>query len=161
MSTGIHIRSAEPSDYEAFCALIAEVDSLHSAQEPEYFKNPARPGRSREYFLSYLGQPDKALFIAEDSGKPSGFIQVSLRRIEEIEILVQQDYAHVNDIVVARAAQRRGIGSALMAKAEAWTRSKGLKQLRLNVRSWNEAARKLYESMGLEAKMHTMIKRLP
>lgn len=161
MSSAINIRPAEAADYEAFCRLIVEVDALHASREPETFKNPERPGRNREYFLSYLGRPDKALFIAELGGQAAGFIQVSVRRIEEIEILVQQDYAHVNDIVVAKAAQRQGIGKALMAKAEAWASARGLKQLRLNVRSWNDAARALYESVGMKTKMHNMIKRLP
>lgn len=160
MSDPVQIRNAEVSDFPDFCNLVNEVDEIHTVQEPEYFRNPAQAGRKREYFESYLGQPDKALFIAKYEGLVAGFIQLTIQKVPELDILVPCDYAHVNDLVVAKTMHRRGIGQALMKHAEAWARQKGLKELRLNVRDWNIAAKKLYESAGLKTKMHNMIKRL-
>jgi ribosomal protein S18 acetylase RimI-like enzyme len=54
--------------------------------------------------------------------------------------------ASLSSIAVARAAQGRGVGKALMAALEASARSLGATLLTLSVRSDNLAARRLYES---------------
>ncbi|MGH9163425.1 MAG: ribosomal protein S18-alanine N-acetyltransferase [Vicinamibacteraceae bacterium] len=58
------------------------------------------------------------------------------------------DELHINHVAVDPALRERGIGRALMAHviAEAWRR--GARRATLEVRASNEAARRLYESLG-------------
>jgi ribosomal protein S18 acetylase RimI-like enzyme len=57
-------------------------------------------------------------------------------------------HAHISVLSVSKAAEGTGVGRALIAHAEAWTRRRGLSLLTLNVFSTNTRARRLYEHAG-------------
>ena len=75
-----------------------------------------------------------------------------------------QEYAetgYVRNVVVAKAARRSGVGRALMHATAEHLRSRGKGSWRLNVRPSNQAARALYERIGLRAKYTAKALRLP
>jgi GNAT superfamily N-acetyltransferase len=88
--------------------------------------------------------PGSHVLVAEDErGRPLGFIHVT----------EEQDYyagacGHIGDVVVAREARGRGVGTALLAAAEQWARARGYRLLTLNVFIDNAAARSVYERAG-------------
>lgn len=55
---------------------------------------------------------------------------------------------NVHDLAVMPRFQRRGIGRALLAEAEARARAKGCCRVTLEVREDNQPARELYQSQG-------------
>ena len=85
-----------------------------------------------------------AFFVAEQGGAVVGFLHV--RRVRDS--YTQADISHVSDIVVAPAAEGRGLGRALMAEAEQWARTQGHALLQLYVLPENVPARSLYERLG-------------
>jgi RimJ/RimL family protein N-acetyltransferase len=52
--------------------------------------------------------------------------------------------------MVAASHRRRGIGTALLAAAEAWARDARITKLELHVFPYNEAAVALYDRLGYE-----------
>jgi GNAT superfamily N-acetyltransferase len=88
-----------------------------------------------------------SVLIAEDGrGRRLGFIHVT----------EEQDYyagacGHIADLVVAREARGRGVGTALLASAEQWARTRGHRLLTLNVFIDNIEARSVYERAGYAA----------
>jgi ribosomal protein S18 acetylase RimI-like enzyme len=160
MADQIEIRKAQASDYEAYCSLVSEVDSLHTEKLPWHFQDPGMPPRKREFFEGLLAAEDKDVFVATLDALPVGYLQMEARNVGGLEILVPTDYAYVADVVVKKTAQRRGIGSALMRQAEIWAKQRGLNQLRLNVWSFNRSAIEFYEALGMQVGSQTMIKRL-
>jgi GNAT superfamily N-acetyltransferase len=85
-----------------------------------------------------------SVLIAEDDrGRRLGFIHVT----------EEPDYyagpcGHIGDVVVAREARGRGVGTALLAAAERWARARGYRLLTLNVFIDNTEARSMYERAG-------------
>jgi ribosomal protein S18 acetylase RimI-like enzyme len=69
-------------------------------------------------------------------------------------------WARVNSICVRESARGRGVGRALMARAEAWARAEGAEELRLVVWAFNERAVRLYEELGYAIRAHAMGKPL-
>ena len=65
------------------------------------------------------------------------------------------DGAHV---VTAAGEEGRGIGRALMAAGEEWSRGRGHRLLTLNVFAANSRARSLYERIGYEPDTSKMVK---
>ncbi len=59
--------------------------------------------------------------------------------------------AYVGELVTAAGHERRGIGRALMAAAEAWGAQRGLRYLTLETGAANAAARSLYAALGFLA----------
>jgi GNAT superfamily N-acetyltransferase len=103
--------------------------------------------------------PDTRLFVAEDdadNGRPVGFIHLTTAN----DYYTDATTAHVADIVVARDAEHRGVGSALMAHAEAWARQRGFAILTLNVFIANRRARDVYARLGFQEEWIRCIKRL-
>ena len=66
----------------------------------------------------------------------------------------------VDSVVVARAAQRSGVGTTLMGRAESWAREKGTNQLELQVWEFNVGAVALYEKLGYRTVSRRMWKAL-
>jgi GNAT superfamily N-acetyltransferase len=57
-------------------------------------------------------------------------------------------HAHISVLAVTEPAEGTGVGRALIAYAEGWTRDRGLPLLTLNVFAGNARARRLYEHTG-------------
>jgi ribosomal-protein-alanine N-acetyltransferase len=97
---------------------------------------------SREYEALFAAEaPRRVVLIAVDEADTSnlrGFI-IARCGVGEWEI---------ENVVVAREQQRRGLGSALVGRLLHEARESGITSALLEVRPSNTAARRLYEKMG-------------
>jgi ribosomal protein S18 acetylase RimI-like enzyme len=73
----------------------------------------------------------------------------------------QTPYAYISDLIVLPRYRRRGIGRALLDRAEALVRSSGAKVLRGGVLAKNEPAARLYRSAGFAGYQLQLVKKLP
>ena len=69
-------------------------------------------------------------------------------------------HAHIFLLYVAREHRRRGIGSALMGRAQQWARERGDRQITVQVFVANKPAIELYASMGYQPYSMLMVKSL-
>jgi GNAT superfamily N-acetyltransferase len=85
------------------------------------------------------------LLVAEDAeGEPLGFAYLETLR----DYFTREEHGHVGILSVAKRAQGRGAGGALLDAAEAWSRERGFRKLTLNVFALNSRARSVYERRG-------------
>jgi len=114
----------------------------------------AAVARAIEQALEAPG-PDAAVFAAEDEdGAPLGFIHVHTAR----DFFTGEEHGHVSDVVVASGSEGRGVGRALMAAGEGWSRARGHRLLTLNVFGANTRARELYDRLGFSADTTKLVK---
>ena len=90
------------------------------------------------------GQTDDQVFVAERAGQAVGCLHV----------LATTDFfglrhGHISVIATSEAAEGTGVGRALLAFAEDWTRERQLPMLTLNVFATNARARRFYERAGM------------
>ncbi len=69
-------------------------------------------------------------------------------------------HAHVFLLYVAPQHRRQGIGRALMQQAEAWAKSRGDRQIGLQVFHSNQMALRLYETLGYKSESVWMVKQI-
>ncbi len=101
------------------------------------------------------GRAEAPVFVAEDeAGRPLGFVHMH----ELTDYFTGETHGHVSDIVVARDGEGRGVGRALMAAGEDWSRSRSHRLLSLNVFGDNVRARALYERLGFALDTSRLIK---
>jgi len=138
------VRPAVPADAGRLVALARAV-----ASEPEGWLLADARWRSesdeRRYIRALQRHPDAALLVAElDGGELVG--RLSLMRDSH------PSSKHVADLglMVAAGHRRSGVGTALMAAAEEWARSAGVRKLELHVFPHNEPAVRLYEKLGYD-----------
>ena len=86
-----------------------------------------------------------ALLLAEDpGGRRLGFAYLE----SPTDYFTGQKHGHIGILAVTREAEGTRAGSALLKEAEAWSRSRGLGRLTLNVFAANRHARDVYEHLG-------------
>lgn len=92
-------------------------------------------------YAAYIGQPDKAVFVAYIDDQVAG--QIRLCRW-------WNGFGYVDDIVVDRAFRRRGVGGALIERAKQWVLEKQWPGLSLETQDTNVGACRLYARCGFE-----------
>ena len=113
--------------------------------------------RDRSVLAAALAGSGSAIFVAvDDGGRPIGFIHLTTAD----DYYDARSTAHVADVVVAEEAMRRGVGSALMERAEHWAREQGFSMLTLNVFTANRRARAFYAKLGFTEEWVRCLKRL-
>lgn len=119
------LRDARETDLEA-------VMRIEKASFPRY-------PYSMDVFTILLKQYPRYFLVAECSGGVSGYVCGSLAR---------KNLGRVVSIAVELRLRRRGVGRMLMRELESRFRADGVKAIRLEVGVDNEAAIRLYESLG-------------
>jgi len=123
------------------------------------------PWRSREVMDQAVARVvDRALTSAtadavvlaavDAAGRGLGFVHIHATS----DFFTGEKHGHVSDLVVASAAEGRGVGRALMAAAEQWARDQGYRLLSLNVFEENHRARELYTRLGYQPDTMKLVK---
>ena len=133
----ITVRQASVHDLDA-------VAPLFDAYR-QFYKQPAALDRARRFLQERFGHAESIVLIAFDAdGMAQGFTQLyplfSSVRCVRVYLL--------NDLFVAPAARRRGVGARLLTAAAEFARANGVASLSLSTAVDNTTAQKLYESLG-------------
>ena len=90
-----------------------------------------------------------------------GLIHLQLYDTPRSSVFMARRRAHVEDLVVDRSCQRRGIGSELIQAGEEWARQNDASQLVLTVWSGNEPGFGFYAALGYQPVSKVLAKELP
>ena len=101
-----------------------------------------------------------AVYVALLSGSVVGFVCVWVEPPLSGMISSTTEMGFVSDLVVLPAYRRQGIGTALLRRAEAHVRSKGLRSLVVGVLARNDEARSVYRNAGFEEYDLRLLKQL-
>lgn len=134
----ISIRRAKARDLDALVALLAALFSL----EADFRPDAARQRRGLALLLAPGGH--RLVLVAERDGVVVGMVTVQL-----VVSTAEGGLAGlVEDLVVAAAARRGGIGRRLLVRAGAWARARGASRLQLLADRGNLPALRFYARLG-------------
>ena len=138
-SDAVLVRQAGQDDLEA-------VAGLFDGYRVFYKKDTDLEG-ARQFVADRLENQDSVIFLAEDDGGiPLGFTQLyplfSSVRMQPSWLL--------NDLYVAPGMRKRGVGHALMRRAQEFAAKTGAAGLELATAVDNESAKSLYHDLGWE-----------
>ncbi len=152
----VRIRAATQADVAELVRLNGEVQGLHHAARPDDFK-PSGDRHVAAWLESALGDPDVATWIAEDEhGRPIGYALLMLHERPETPFCPVRRICELDQIAVAAAHRRRGVGRALIEHALAEARRRGYPAVELNVWAFNEVARAMFERLGFAPQRLTL-----
>ena len=117
-------------------AVEADLDAI-AALERESFSDPW----SRASFATVIDEPAAIVVVARVSTDPVAGYVVAWFAADEGQIA---------NLAVRQPTRRRGIGSMLLAGAMLEGQRRGARNMYLEVRESNDAARRLYASRGFE-----------
>jgi ribosomal protein S18 acetylase RimI-like enzyme len=144
----IVVRRAGDEDYEALGPLWREIDELHVRLQPGTFRRGGARAHPRAAYRALLGASDALLAVAEVDGALGGVIHAQLYDTPPLPLMVPKRRVHVDSLVVASGARRRGIGRRLMAAASDWGREHGAEEILLTVWAGNDEAERFYARLG-------------
>lgn len=131
MSRSITIRAARPSDADAIASLSEQL-----GYHPEPTGVAARLSR-------VLARDDQQLLVAEDNGRPVGWIHMLIAEYVEAEACVV-----IGGLVVDREYRNQGIGRRLLTRSEEWAVQHGCSVVRLSSSATRTAAHEFYRRAG-------------
>jgi ribosomal protein S18 acetylase RimI-like enzyme len=154
--TGPIIRRATPADLALIGRLGALLVKEHYDFDPQRFL-AARPGTPEGYasFIStQLEDPDVAVLVAEDNGDVIGY---TFAAVEGYDYMALRGPAGVlHDVIVDPEHRGQGVGRLLLDAALEFFRSRGVPRVVLSTAARNEAAQRLFKSIGFRRTMIEM-----
>jgi ribosomal protein S18 acetylase RimI-like enzyme len=154
------LRAYEPADQEQVERCIIALQEFERSLEDDRVEGATI---ARRYLLELLDtclKQSGQLFVAEVEGRIAGFVCVWLEGEPESYLTSLAPYAYISDLVVLPAYRRHGLGSALLARAEAFAKEQGARALRINVLTRNAGAWALYSKAGFREYEITLLKDL-
>jgi ribosomal protein S18 acetylase RimI-like enzyme len=140
---------------------VIELQEFERGLEPSLPKGEDMADAYLAFLLYRCSRAAGRVLVAEVDQVVVGFV-VLLARVEpEGPDEDQMPYAYISDLVVLPQYRRRGVGRALLDRAEALARSSGARILRVGVLVRNEPAARLYRAVGFTDYHLQLLKRLP
>lgn len=140
MSPGWTLRAAAAPEVELVVEVFLDSWRSYLSLLPEAVSERWTPALAREYWAGQLKRPGQRVVFAESAGRALGMVRFGAGE--------EPASGEVFSLYVRPEASGSGIGSALIAQAEAAMRSEGARTARLWVFAANEPARRFYERLG-------------
>jgi len=161
MDTREMIRDYEPAQHwDQVRSCVVELQEFERGLEPSLPRGQDMADAYLTFLLDRCSGAGGRLLVAEIDKDVVGFVAVRVRVAPEEPDEDQTPYAYISDLVVLPAYRRRGIGRALLDRAEALVRSSGTGLVRVGVLAKNESAAKLYRAVGFTEYQLQLVKRL-
>ena len=155
------IRDCDPRrDRNELISCIVEMQDFERSIEPLLPAGVDMADPYVELLLNRCSGASGRVFIAEAKQTVVGFVGVIARVEPDDPDEEATPYTYISDLVVLPAYRRRGIGTALLRRAEAYARERGMTLLRINVLAKNQVAGQLYRTLGFSDYRVQLCKRL-
>ena len=156
----ISIREFTASDADALRTCVIGIQDAERAYEPRLRPGAQIADEYCEFLLEKCAEHAGTIFLADVEGEVAGYVAVLVHVAYEQLDEPPGEHAHVADLFVHAGYRGRGIGRALLARAEAHARAYGASELTIGVLSSNTPARTLYLSFGFTPELETLRKGL-
>lgn len=147
--SGVTLRAGRHDDWPGVRAMLREIDELHAALAPSFFRSAPR---AELEWRRLLADAHAATFVVlvEPPAPPAvaGVVMVRVYDTPAEPTMQPRRRGHVETLVVASGRRRRGLGRRLLAAAAQWARGQGAEEMVLTTWAGNEAADAFYERMG-------------
>lgn len=152
------LRHATPADAAEVARLNAHVQSWHAAHYPEAFFADPDPAALRAHFAERLAQPGVTCLLAGDPAQGYALCALQDRPVSVFSPAVRR--LIVEQIAVAPAARRQGLGRALLQAARALARDAACDEVLLDTWEANHEAHRFFAAAGF-APRRSLYRALP
>jgi ribosomal protein S18 acetylase RimI-like enzyme len=149
--TRIAIRRATARDAAALSTLNADVQAIHAAAVPWWFKPPGPESFPPAAAAALIAKPENLIFLAEAEAEAAGYAYAEVIRQAETSFRHAYEMVYLHHISVRPAHRRQGVGSALIEAVRAAAAELGITLLGADVWSFNDAARAFFRRHGFTA----------
>ena len=154
------VRHATPADLPRIGRLGALLVRLHHDFDPARFiaAGPTTKEGYASYLGTQLGKPGIVMLVAERAGEVLGYVYAGVEAADYMAL--RGPAGAIYDIVVDPDYRRHGVGRLLLDASLTELRVRGAPQVVLSTAEQNEAAQRLFASMGFRRTMIEMTREL-
>jgi shikimate dehydrogenase len=142
------VRQATADDAAAIAAINRQVQAMHAAAVPDFFKPPTAATFPPEFWRERLTQPDVFILVAELAGAVIGYLYADTAPTIETPHTYARPRCFIHQLGVDDAHRHQGAGAALLAAAKAHARAQGITLLALTTWAFNEQAVRFFTRAG-------------
>lgn len=157
----IWIRTASAPDASLLARLNRDVQRLHAALEPGFFKSAPDNKEVAGFFAARLTWQDNHIRIADADGDPKGYIWFEVQDRPETPLTLPRKRIYVHHLSVQASVRRQGIASALLKHVEEEARARGITNIALDTWAANGSARSFFSARGFAPFNVSLGRRLP
>ena len=143
------VRSAKEKDIPKILELLVQVDMVHHNGRPDIFKGPATKYNEEELKVVIRDEETPVFVCVDENDIPLGHAFCVHKQIIGDSVLTDIRTLYIDDICVDEKARGNHVGKTLFDHVLAYAKNAGFYNMKLNVWSCNQAAKKFYEAMGL------------
>ena len=159
-SSGTVVRRATRDDLPSIGRLGALLVETHHEFDSRRFLAPTNG--TRQAYASFLGtqleEPDSAIFVAVENGDVIGY---AFAAVESYDYMALRGPAGIlHDLIVDPERRGHGVGHLLLDAALAYLQSRGVPRVVLSTAERNEAAQRLFATLGFRRTMIEMTREL-
>ncbi len=143
----ITIRRAKITDVPAICALSQVLFEYERQFTDEFDMGWSHGKAGKSFFTRRLNSPSSFILLAEDNGKPVGYVLVKLNKFSWRSV---NPIADINNLSVHPDYRGQGIGAKLVEGAKIGAKKLGAKRMSVQALWKNERALKFYRAQGFE-----------
>lgn len=147
------IRPATTADVSAIIPLWIEGMAVHAPIDPRFPLADDAAQKFARYLDEIMGDRDTLLFVADAGPHLAGYCLAGIR--QHPPIFTKRTYGYINDLTVASAYRRKGIGSALFDATAAAIRARGVHDLEVSFVADNEMSSSFWRKLGFEPRLQT------
>jgi ribosomal protein S18 acetylase RimI-like enzyme len=154
------IRRATPADLPGIGRLGTLLVKEHYDFDSRRFlaARPETPKGYASFISTQLTDPNKAVFVADDNGEMIGYAYAAVEGYNYMALRGPAGVLH--DVIVDPEHRGRGVGRLLIDAALTFLSSRGVPRVVLSTAEQNEAAQRLFASMGFRRTMIEMTREL-
>jgi ribosomal protein S18 acetylase RimI-like enzyme len=142
------IREYRPEDRRQVEECFVELQEFERRIEPRRVEGKVVVEKYLRFMFDKCAQTEGTVFVLEDDERVVGFVSVWAKLKVNGLVNEEAETAYVSDLVVTAAYRGRGLGKALLQRAEDYAVARGATRLNIGVLAENTAARKLYNDFG-------------
>jgi len=157
---GVRVRAARLEDAGALADIYMASAEHHLRLDPSLYRKPEWEPLEERYRSRLPSGEDSSILVAEQGGEVVGLVDVQLKRPNGEPRMLRDAVSAEVDIAVLPDSRGSGVGTELMAAAEAWAFEHGAEFMTLQVHTANVDAIRFYqERHGWRTSGLFMIKR--
>lgn len=140
----MNIRQARKDEVKKLQDINDDAFANNPKYDPDLVLDWAQSEKGKAYFTNLLNDSNDVCFVAEDGDKLVGYIAASPKPIAHRK----SKYIEIENLGVAQAYQRKGVGSLLMEKCLEWAKERGYEKVYLSSYFANTQAIDFYKKNG-------------
>ncbi len=148
------VRRAQEEDQKRIGALWIELLNEQAERDPRFAIADDALERWNNDYAVWLSDETQAIFVAEQEGTIEGF--ATAHRWGPPPIYAESSEVYLDELYVAPAARRQGLGTQLVHAVRHWGESLGAGRVRLQMMTSNPEAKAFWTALGAEPFTTTM-----